>query len=168
MQIPPKILDRPQVVPGKNENGFVLIVAMLMLLVITLMGISMSNTSTMEVMISGNERRSQEQFYIADAGVNAVIADDTDPGAAAVVPTPLAFTCAVPGVGAAPFESYNIDGIVGDDVDAYLLFRSAAFPPRIEVATCPAVDSMRITAGIQLGTPNGAPPGTGDRFEYTN
>jgi hypothetical protein len=49
MMIPPEIGDRQHSLPGNNEHGFVLIVAMLMLVVITLMGISMSTTSTTEI-----------------------------------------------------------------------------------------------------------------------
>jgi hypothetical protein len=48
----------------------VLVLGMLLLLVLTLIGISMLNTSTYDIRISSNERASVQAFYVAEAGIN--------------------------------------------------------------------------------------------------
>lgn len=56
-----------------DEKGIVLILGMLLLLVATLIGISALNTSTYDVLISGNERASVQAFYVAEAGLNELM-----------------------------------------------------------------------------------------------
>jgi len=51
------------------EKGFALIIALLILLVLTLIGISAINTTTFETSISGNERVGTDAFYVAEAGI---------------------------------------------------------------------------------------------------
>jgi len=53
-----------------EEKGIVLVLAMLLLLVVTLIGISALNTSTYDIRISGSERASVQAFYVAEAGLN--------------------------------------------------------------------------------------------------
>ena len=53
-----------------EEKGIVLVLGMLLLLILTLIGISALNTSTYDVRISGNERSSIQAFYVAEAGIN--------------------------------------------------------------------------------------------------
>ena len=52
-----------------DEKAFVLIGALLILLVVTLMGISSMNTASFDLIISGNYRTSEDAFYAADAGI---------------------------------------------------------------------------------------------------
>ena len=52
-----------------NERGVVLAVTLLMLLVLTLIGISAISTSTYETSISGNERVGADAFYASEAGI---------------------------------------------------------------------------------------------------
>jgi len=54
----------------REERGVVLVLGMLLLLVLTLIGISSLNTSTYDMRISGNERASVQAFYVAEAGIN--------------------------------------------------------------------------------------------------
>ena len=54
----------------KGEEGFVLVLAMLFMLALTLIGVSAVNTTTYENGISGNLRVSKEAFYIAEAGLH--------------------------------------------------------------------------------------------------
>jgi len=56
-----------------DEKGIALILGMLLLLVATLIGISALNTSTYDVLISGNERASVQAFYVAEAGINELM-----------------------------------------------------------------------------------------------
>ena len=54
----------------REEHGIVLVLGMLLLLILTLIGISAFNTSTYDILISGNERASVQAFYVAEAGIN--------------------------------------------------------------------------------------------------
>lgn len=56
--------------PLREEKGVALILAILLLLVLTLVGISSVNTSSYDSAISGNKRSSEQAFYIAEAGLN--------------------------------------------------------------------------------------------------
>ncbi len=47
----------------KNEKGSALLIAMIMLVVLLIIGTATMNTSTTEVMISGNYRLMKEEFY---------------------------------------------------------------------------------------------------------
>lgn len=51
-----------------NEEGFVLILAMVIMLVLTLIGISANRNTTTELKIAGNDRTFKETFYVADGG----------------------------------------------------------------------------------------------------
>ena len=54
----------------KNEDGFVLVSAMLTLVVLTIVGISAMNNTNLEKLIASNERRYKETFYAAEAGLD--------------------------------------------------------------------------------------------------
>jgi hypothetical protein len=53
----------------KNENGSVLVIAVLILLALTLIGISAISTSDIDIRISGNDKFHKMAFFAADAGV---------------------------------------------------------------------------------------------------
>jgi hypothetical protein len=53
----------------RSEKGLVLIIALLILLVLTLIGISAISTTTFENSISGNERVGTDAFYASEAGI---------------------------------------------------------------------------------------------------
>jgi Tfp pilus assembly protein PilX len=53
----------------KNEQGFVLVVALLALLVVTILAVLALSTSTTEVMIAGNSRIREMNLATADAAV---------------------------------------------------------------------------------------------------
>ncbi len=52
-----------------NEKGVALVIALVMLIVLTLIGISSINSSVFEARISGNERFGSSAFYAASGGV---------------------------------------------------------------------------------------------------
>jgi len=52
----------------KNEQGFVLIVSLLMLMVLMIIGIAATNTTIIELQISGNDKVRKETFYQSDGG----------------------------------------------------------------------------------------------------
>ncbi len=52
-----------------NEDGFVLVIALLILLILIVIGTAATNTSTIELQISGNEKVAKNNFYNAEASV---------------------------------------------------------------------------------------------------
>lgn len=52
----------------KNENGSVIVVALIILALLTILGIASTNTSTLEVRIATNSQDHQLDFYVADSG----------------------------------------------------------------------------------------------------
>jgi hypothetical protein len=57
----------------REEKGIALVLGMLLLLIVTLIGISALNNSTYDLRISANERASVQAFYVAEAGVNELM-----------------------------------------------------------------------------------------------
>lgn len=55
-----------------NEQGFVLIAALLILLIMILIGIAATSTSVLELQIAGADRTHVQTFYQADAGTQLV------------------------------------------------------------------------------------------------
>nr|NJM03076.1 hypothetical protein [Desulfobacula sp.] len=55
--------------PLKNENGSAIVLALVILAVLTIIGISASTTSTVELKIVRNEKIHTQNFYYAEAGV---------------------------------------------------------------------------------------------------
>jgi len=58
----------------RDEKGVALIIALLVLLVLTLLGVSLINTAMFETSISGNERVRVDAFYTAEAGIQQALA----------------------------------------------------------------------------------------------
>lgn len=54
---------------GVNDKGIALVIALMMLLVLTLIGINAITSTTHEAGISGNERVGTGAFYAAEAGI---------------------------------------------------------------------------------------------------
>lgn len=50
-----------------NEKGFALVTALLMLVILSLIGVAATDTAVLELAISGNERQSAANFYVADS-----------------------------------------------------------------------------------------------------
>lgn len=57
----------------RNDQGFILVVTMFVLVVLTLIAISATRTSNIELQVAGNEKWSQEAFYQADGAVESTI-----------------------------------------------------------------------------------------------
>jgi hypothetical protein len=56
-----------------NEKGSALIISVLILLLLTVIGIAATNTSTIEILISGNDRVHKMAFHQADGGTEVGI-----------------------------------------------------------------------------------------------
>ena len=52
-----------------NEQGFVLIASLMMLMVLMVIGIDATNTTTIELQISGNDKLAKQVFYQAEGAV---------------------------------------------------------------------------------------------------
>jgi hypothetical protein len=64
-----------------NEEGAVLVIALMMLILLTILGVSISTTSEVELQIAGNERRYKENLYLAEAAAMECLQtldEDTD------------------------------------------------------------------------------------------
>jgi Tfp pilus assembly protein PilX len=55
--------------PVNNEGGFTMIVALILLMLLTIIGVTAINTSTTETMISSAEEMKRTAFYAAESGV---------------------------------------------------------------------------------------------------
>jgi len=55
-----------------NQSGVALVVALLMIVILSLIGIASSSNSTFEIRLSGNKRGSTDAFYTADGGTKSV------------------------------------------------------------------------------------------------
>ena len=58
----------------KDESGVALVIALVMIIVLTTIGLAATFTSTIEVALSGNKRGSTDAFYAADSGAEVVMA----------------------------------------------------------------------------------------------
>ncbi len=59
----------------KDQSGVALVIALLMMVVLTLIGLASIFTSTFEVKLSGNKRGSTDAFFAADSGIQVVMAN---------------------------------------------------------------------------------------------
>jgi uncharacterized protein (UPF0333 family) len=59
----------------KTQSGVALVMALLMMVVLTLIGLASTFTSTFEIKLSGNKRGSTNAFYSADSGAQVVLSN---------------------------------------------------------------------------------------------
>ncbi|MFT5698177.1 MAG: hypothetical protein ACI8ZB_001031 [Desulforhopalus sp.] len=144
--------------PHKNE-GFILVVCMVMLVLLTLMGIVGTRTTTTELLISGNDKVSKQVFYNADG--------DTEVGIELVelnVSCPTGFMAAPGGfdntspLSASAFPIYGVD--VFDST--FALDEVATDVPNtigagITLANYPSVDARTIRIAGDPANPDVAP-----------
>ena len=55
----------------KNQEGSVIVISLIVLLMLTMLGIWANNNSTIELQIAGAEKEQKIVFYAADAGIEA-------------------------------------------------------------------------------------------------
>lgn len=58
-----------------DQSGAALVVALIMMIVLTLVGLASVFMSTFEIKLSGNKRGSTDAFYAGDSGLQVVVAD---------------------------------------------------------------------------------------------
>lgn len=59
----------------RNQSGAALVIALIMMIVLTLIGLASIFSSTFEIKLSGNKRGSTDAFFAAESGVQAVVAN---------------------------------------------------------------------------------------------
>ena len=57
----------------KDESGAALVIALIVMVVLTLIGLAATFTSTFEILLSGEKRRATDAFYAADSGINVIM-----------------------------------------------------------------------------------------------
>ncbi|WDN87649.1 hypothetical protein BuS5_00617 [Desulfosarcina sp. BuS5] len=96
-----------------NQNGSVLLISVVILMLLTLLGIFATTTSTIEIQIAGNDKWHKMAFYNADGGVEAskeLIEQNIElRGFPSVTPLPYVLG----GVGI-----YSVDFFMNPDIDA--------------------------------------------------
>jgi len=55
--------------PGVDDRGFVLVACLMIMAVLTVIGLAVTRTATVELQIAGNDRFNKEAFFRADAGI---------------------------------------------------------------------------------------------------
>jgi hypothetical protein len=68
--MPKKIVN-----PLKDQSGVALVLALIMIVILTLIGLASTYTSTFEMKLSGNKRGTTDAFYAADSGVQVIVAN---------------------------------------------------------------------------------------------
>ena len=61
--------------PIKDQSGVALVLALIMIVILTLIGLASTYTSNFELKLSGNKRGTTDAFYAADSGVQVVVAN---------------------------------------------------------------------------------------------
>jgi len=59
----------------RDQPGVALVIALLMIVVLTLIGLASTHTSIYDIKLSGNKRGSTSAFYAAESGVQVVVAN---------------------------------------------------------------------------------------------
>lgn len=149
----------------KNENGFVLVLCMIMLVVLTLMGIVGTRTTTIELLISGNEKVGTETFYQAD-GATQVGIELVEQNTAC----PIGFTKTGGGFDsndpATFFSIYGVD--VFDASFSYDMTQDEIAKNQAVVGTSIALSEMPSKDARTLRIPGNTAPGTRDNAPVTN
>ena len=61
---------RNSIVKKQSEQGSITVIALMILVVLTILGITISRTSTIDVRIAGNEIPFKQNFYVAEGGIH--------------------------------------------------------------------------------------------------
>ncbi len=66
---------RNSIVKNQSEQGSITVIALMLLVVLTLLGITISRTSTIDIQIAGNEIPFKQNFYVAEGGIHREAAE---------------------------------------------------------------------------------------------
>ena len=66
---------RNSIVKKQSEQGSITVIALMILVVLTILGITISRTSTIDVRIAGNEIPFKQNFYVAEGAIHREAAE---------------------------------------------------------------------------------------------
>ena len=99
-----------------NEEGSVLVITLLMLAFMSILGVSSTTTSTIEVQIAGNDRAFKQNFYKAEAGaMEAALTLENETDTALTNRTPIYLTLFDSDEDMTQSSNWDYDGVGGDD-----------------------------------------------------
>ncbi len=99
-----------------NEEGSVLVITLLMLAFMSILGVSSTTTSTIEVQIAGNDRNFKQNFYKAEAGaMEAALTLENETDTALTNRTPIYLTLFDSTVDMTQSSTWDYDDVGGDD-----------------------------------------------------
>lgn len=140
---------------GHNEEGSVLIMALLLLAVMSVIGVTASMTSRTEVLISHNTKVSRQAFFIGDSGIglaSKVVTSVIDEG---TVPD-LGLVDVDPGVRdeimGYEFEDDAVDTIEGDGVNPDLAYDVSVSNFRTDIDRDPTGAKLMPGGGVQFAS----------------
>lgn len=100
----------------KNEEGSILVIALLMLAFLSILGVSSTTTSTIEVQIAGNDRNFKQNFYKAEAAaMEAALTLENETDTALTNRTPIYLTLFDPNEDMTQSSNWDYDDADGDD-----------------------------------------------------
>lgn len=91
-----------------HQNGAILVVGLVLLLILTMLGISTMSTASLELNMAGNDQFSENAFQLAESGIDVTLQQINNGGG---VPAPLN-PGAQPGFGAPPLPVAAANGQV--------------------------------------------------------
>jgi type II secretory pathway component PulK len=142
-----------------NEKGSVLVVALVILVLLTIIGISATTTTNIETQIAGNEKSQKIAFYVADSGVPAAAkvismvmegGEDLDLGSTAVLGGDEALVDQVMG-----YVEYDSDHDVEFNLGAADRARVDIRRDRTETLAGGSVEYLTGTEGVGSGAAGG-------------
>jgi len=101
-----------------NEDGSVLVIALLMLAFLSILGVSSTTTSTIEIQIAGNDRVFKQNFYKAEAGaMEAALTLENETDTALTNRTPIYLTLFDPDEDMTQSSNWDYDDVGVDTAD---------------------------------------------------
>lgn len=138
-----------------NEEGSVLIMALLLMAVMSVIGVTSSMVSRTEVLISHNTKVSRQAFYIGDSGVEfapKVISSAIDEGTVpdlGLVQVDANLRDEIMGY---TIEAADIDSIEGDGVNPDLSFDISVSNFRVDIDRDPTGAKLMPGGGVQFAS----------------
>jgi hypothetical protein len=121
----------------KSQSGAALVIALIMLIVLTLIGLASTFTSTFEVKLSGNKRGSTDAFYTADGGAQSVLANLTN------FRSDVGFTPVASATLPADLQNESIDSKLSSPVLALPAGVNFVAPPQVTIYHSTRTDAPR-------------------------
>ena len=151
---------------GRGEKGSVMVVALMMLALLTLIGLTATRNSSVELQMVENDAAYRQALYNADSGISFGLrlsesdVDDLSPGDL------------IPGMPESSRFRLRYLRLIDEGPPMVIEIQSEVGPdiaPDKDSGLVNSKAAAKVVAGIQLPPPgDGQIEGPGDEFEYTN